>query len=115
MKNCIYVGNLPRESTEARLRSLFEAGGRVVGKVTVAMDKRTGRPRGFGFVEMESDEAAEATLKELAGAQLDGQALKLGTAYRAKKGSGTGRAEYEESYGNWGSQRGGSDRGRGRR
>ena len=115
MKNCLYVGNLPRECTEDRLRSLVAACGYEIGKVTIAMDRRTVRSRGFGFVEMGSEQDAAATLQSLAGAQIDGQSLKLGIAYRPKMGSRSGRAEYEEEYGGRGPQRRGNSRGQGRR
>ena len=97
MKNCLYVGNLPPACTEEQLRALVENGGKAASKVTIAMDRRTKRSRGFGFVELASEEDAAAALQSLEGAEIDGRRLKLGTAYRAKKGTGTGRP-YEEEY-----------------
>jgi RNA recognition motif-containing protein len=114
MKNCLYVGNLPREITEERLRALVETGGKPATKVTIALDKRTKRSRGFAFVELESEEAVTAIVRDLEGTELDGRRLKLGTAYRGKKGAGSGR-EYEEEYTSRGSHGGGRfGKGRGR-
>ncbi|MCL5958007.1 MAG: RNA-binding protein, partial [Chloroflexi bacterium] len=54
----LYVGNLPYGATEEGLRQVFSQAGPVVS-VTLPMDRATGRPRGFGFVEMESSADAE--------------------------------------------------------
>ena len=54
MGNRLYVGNLSFDSTEDSIRTAFSADGRTVSEVTVMMDRETGRPRGFGFVEMGS-------------------------------------------------------------
>ncbi len=75
----LYVGNLSYDTSEAGLRTLFEAHGDVVS-VALVTDRETGRPRGFGFVEMGSPEQAEAAKTAIDGVQLDGRALKVDTA-----------------------------------
>jgi len=71
----IYVGNLSFNSNEQSLRSLFEQYG-TVHSAKVITDRETGRSRGFGFVEMDSD-ASDAAIQALNGAELDGRALKV--------------------------------------
>lgn len=73
MSTNIYVGNLPFSATEDEVRDLFGAYGEV-SSVNLITDRETGRPRGFGFVEMESggEEAIEAlNQKELGGRRLN--------------------------------------------
>jgi len=74
----IYVGNLPFSATEDEVRSMFEAHGQVHA-VRLIEDRYTGRPRGFGFVEMD-DEAAEAAIQALDGAELGGRSMKVNEA-----------------------------------
>jgi RNA recognition motif-containing protein len=74
----IYVGNLSYDSTEQGIRNLFEQYG-TVHTVKLIEDRETGRPRGFGFVEMEPQEAGVA-IQALNGADLDGRALKVNEA-----------------------------------
>ena len=74
----IYVGNLSYDSTEQSIRTLFEQHG-TVESVNVIEDRQTGRPRGFGFVEMDA-EGAKAAISALNGAELDGRALKVNEA-----------------------------------
>ena len=78
MATNIYVGNLSYDSNEQSLRDLFEQYG-AVHSVKMIEDRETGRPRGFGFVEMESD-GAQAAIQALNGADLDGRALKVNEA-----------------------------------
>ena len=72
MKN-IFVGNLSYSATESSIRSLFEAYGTV-------MDRETGRPRGFGFVEMSRDSDADRAIAQLNGREVDGRALNVNEA-----------------------------------
>ena len=65
MKN-LYVGNLPHSTTEAELRSIFEAHG-AVEKITLVTDRDTGRSRGFGFVEMTNASEADKAIAALNG------------------------------------------------
>ncbi|MBL4587944.1 hypothetical protein JKY79_01225 [Candidatus Babeliales bacterium] len=78
MKN-IYVGNLPRTATEASLKDLFVTFGEV-GAVKLIKDRYTGEPRGFGFVEMSDDAAADAAVNELNGHNLEGSSLRINEA-----------------------------------
>ncbi|MBI4322635.1 MAG: RNA-binding protein [Chloroflexi bacterium] len=71
----LYVGNLPYSATEEVLRRLFSQVG-TVASVTLPMDRATGRPRGFGFVEMESADAEEA-VRKFDGYQLDNRSIRV--------------------------------------
>ena len=79
MAKNIYVGNLPFSVTEADFRAMFEEHG-AVSSANLIMDRDTGRPRGFGFVEMDDDSQAQAAMDALNGADLDGRALKVNEA-----------------------------------
>ena len=74
----LYVGNLPFSATEDAVRTLFAAHG-AVEKVSLINDRDTGRPRGFGFIEMSSDDATRA-MQALNGQDFDGRALKINEA-----------------------------------
>ncbi len=74
----IYVGNLSFDSSEQSIRQLFERYG-AVQSVKLIEDRETGRPRGFGFVEMDSG-AAQAAIQALNGVDLDGRSLKVNEA-----------------------------------
>ncbi len=74
----IYVGNLPFSASEDDVRSLFEAHGSVDG-VKLITDRETGRPRGFGFVEMDSI-AAEKAIEALNGTEMNGRSLRINEA-----------------------------------
>ena len=74
----IYVGNLPWSSTEEEVRTAFEAFGEVYS-VKLISDRETGRPRGFGFVEMEDQGALEA-IEKMDGADFGGRTLKVNEA-----------------------------------
>lgn len=78
MSKNIYVGNLPWSSTEEEVRAAFEAYGEV-SSVKLIEDRETGRPRGFGFVEMDDAGAAEA-IKNLDGQDFGGRNLKVNEA-----------------------------------
>jgi RNA recognition motif-containing protein len=75
----LYVGNLSFESTEEDVRQAFSAFGEV-SSVHVVTDRDTGRPRGFGFVEMADSDAAEQAIQSLNGSQLSGRALTVNEA-----------------------------------
>jgi cold-inducible RNA-binding protein len=74
----LYVGNLPFTATEEAIRTLFAPHG-TVEKISLISDRDTGRPRGFGFVEMSSSDAS-AAMQALNGKELDGRALKINEA-----------------------------------
>jgi RNA recognition motif-containing protein len=84
----LYVGNLSFQSTEDEVRSAFAAFG-TVQSVAMIMDRETGRPRGFAFVEMASEAEANAAVKGMDGANLGGRNLKVNIA-RPREGGGGG-------------------------
>ena len=75
----IFVGNLAYTATDHDLRQLFEQYG-VVDKVNLITDRDTGRPRGFGFVEMPDSQAARAAIQGLQGKELGGRAITVNEA-----------------------------------
>jgi RNA recognition motif-containing protein len=78
MKN-IYVGNLAFSTTEAELRTIFEAHG-AVEKITLMTERDTGRSRGFGFVEMANANEADKAIAALNGSDLSGRTLTINEA-----------------------------------
>jgi hypothetical protein len=84
----MYVGNLPFSMDESAVRALFEKHG-AVQSVALINDRDTGRPRGFGFVEMASADAARA-MQALNGHDVDGRALKVNEAQERTGGGGGG-------------------------
>ncbi|MBI2002557.1 MAG: RNA-binding protein [candidate division NC10 bacterium] len=76
----LYVGNLPFDTDESQLRTLFQEGGRQVSEVKIITDRDTGRPRGFAFVEMASQADAEAAISALNGRDFGGRALTVNEA-----------------------------------
>lgn len=80
----LYVGNLPFSATDESLRALFSKHG-TVEKVSLITDRETGRPRGFGFVEMSSADAARA-IQALNGADFGGRPLKVNEAQDRPRG-----------------------------
>jgi cold-inducible RNA-binding protein len=90
MSRKLYVGNLPYETGEAELQSLFARAG-TVETVTVMRDMATGRARGFAFVEMGSDDEAQKAISELNEYQLGGRGLTVNEARpKAAPGGGAG-------------------------
>ena len=90
----IYVGNLPWSMTSATLESLFSAHG-TVNSAEVISDRETGRSRGFGFVEMDSDDACQQAIEALNGSEVDGRPLTVNEAReRAPRSGGGGRGRY---------------------
>lgn len=75
----IYVGNLSFNSDDEGLRKVFAEFGDVAS-AKVVMDRETGRSRGFGFVEMDSSDEANAAIKALDGVELDGRNLRVNEA-----------------------------------
>lgn len=118
MKN-LFVGNMSFQTTEGDLRALFEPFGQVA-RVHIAMDRETGRSRGFAFVEMPNDAEAAAAMQGLDGKDLGGRNLKVNEARpkeassgpRGPRGGGPG-GDRGGSGGNRGGERGGGG-GRGR-
>jgi RNA recognition motif-containing protein len=85
----LYVGNLPYEIGESELQQLFASAGSVES-ATVMRDQATGRGRGFGFVEMSTDEEAQHAVTTLNGAQVGGRNLTVNEARPKPTGSGGG-------------------------
>ena len=79
MAKKLYVGGLSYNTTEATLRQTFAAAG-TVETATIIMDKMTGRSKGFGFVEMASDEEAKKAIETINGTELDGRSLTVNEA-----------------------------------
>jgi len=92
MKN-IYVGNLDFGATEESVRVLFEAYG-AVERVSLVTDRDTGRPRGFGFVEMTNAGEADRAIAGLNGTNLGGRAITVNEARpKTERGGGGGPRE----------------------
>lgn len=110
----LYVGNLTYDVTNSKLEELFSAHG-TVESAQVIMDRDTGRSKGFGFVEMKTDQEAQAAISSMNGTMVDGRALTVNEAKpREDRGGGGGRGGYGGGGGGSGG-RGGYGGGGGRR
>ena len=90
MSTKLYVGNLPYETTESDLQSLFEAAGQVAS-INIVRDRATGQARGFAFVEMSDTESARKAISELDKHQYGGRSLTVNEAKpMAPRGDGGG-------------------------
>jgi RNA recognition motif-containing protein len=108
MGNRIYVGNLSYSTAKADLEAAFAAVGEVQ-EVALPTDRETGQPRGFAFVTMGSDAAAQAAIEQLNGMMLDGRPLRVNEAQeRQQRGGGGGGGG---GYGRGGGGGGGGGRG----
>jgi len=85
----LYVGNLPFSATEDAVRTLFASHG-TVEKVSLIADRDTGRPRGFGFVEMSNSDASRA-MQALNGQDMDGRPLRINEAQDKPRSAGNSR------------------------
>ena len=85
----LYVGNLPFTATDEGVRALFSKHG-TVEKVSLITDRDTGRPRGFGFVEMSNSDASRA-MQALNGTDFDGRTLKVNEAQERERSGGGSR------------------------
>ena len=113
MAKKLYVGNLSYDTTDSDLRELFEEHG-TVESAQVIMDRDSGRSKGFGFVEMSSDQEAQAAIDALNGQEVNGRALTVNEAKpREDRGGGRGRGGYGGGGGRGGGGRGGGGRGGG--
>jgi len=92
----LYVGNLTYQTSDSDLQQLFEPHGTVVS-AQVIMDRDTGRSKGFGFVEMGSDQEAQAAIAALNGHEIEGRALTVNEARPKPEGGGGrgGRGGYD--------------------
>jgi cold-inducible RNA-binding protein len=89
MSTRLFVGNLPFSMTEDSLKALFEIAG-PVAMVRIVIDRETGRPKGFGFVEFEQPEAATTAIAEFSGRTIAGRALVVSEA-RPREAAGAPR------------------------
>ena len=86
----LYVGNLSFDTTSNELQTLFAQAG-TVENVSLIEDRETGRSRGFGFVEMQTNEEGAAAISQFNGKDLGGRALKVNEAKpRENRGNGNG-------------------------
>jgi RNA recognition motif-containing protein len=111
----LYVGNLAYGVGDSALEQMFAPHG-TVRSAQVVLDRETGRSRGFGFVEMSSEEEAQAAIAALNGKEVDGRALTVNEA-RSKEGAGGGGRGGRGGFGGGGGRggRGGSGGGDRRR
>lgn len=114
----LYVGNLPYSITEEEVRALFAEVGSVTS-VTLITDRATGHPKGFGFVEMETDQAAQEAIAKLNGHEIQQRALNVSEARplteRSGGGFGGGSRGGDRGGSRGGSRGGGGDQDRGSR
>jgi RNA recognition motif-containing protein len=113
----LYVGNLPYSATEDGLKTHFSSAGSVAS-VKIIIDSETGRSKGFGFVEMESDDGAQSAVSQLDGQEYEGRSLRVSEAKpqperesRGGGGGGFGGGRSGGGFGGGGGNRGGGDRG----
>jgi cold-inducible RNA-binding protein len=111
----LYVGNLPYNTSDSELEALFETYGSVQS-AQVIVDRDTGRSKGFGFVEMSSDDAAQAAIDALNGHDINGRELTVNEARpredRGGGGGGGGRGGGGRGGGGYGGGGGGGGGGR---
>ena len=106
----LYVGNLSYNVTEPELREVFAENGRNVVEVKIVMDRDTGRPRGFAFVEMGSDNEASQAIQTLTGREVQGRAINVSEARERTPRAGGGGGGYGGG-GGGGGEGGGGGRG----
>ena len=99
----LYIGNLPFTASEDEIKEAFGAHG-TVHSVALIMDRETGRPRGFGFIEMD-DDAISNVIQALDGKEMGGRALKVNEAQDKPRGGGGGGGGYGGGGGNRGGDR----------
>lgn len=101
MSKKLYVGNLSYDVSESQLREMFDPYG-VVQSAQLITDRDTGRSKGFGFVEMGSDQEAKAAIDGMSGQMMDGRALTVNEAKpkESRGGSSGGRGGYGGGGGN---------------
>ncbi|MFQ5877046.1 MAG: RNA recognition motif domain-containing protein [Acidobacteriota bacterium] len=92
MSRKLFVGNLSFETGDADLKELFSRSGRCES-ASVVRDRATGRSRGFGFVEMSSDDEAHGAIAQLDGSELQGRTISVSEA-RERSGGRTGRGSW---------------------
>jgi RNA recognition motif-containing protein len=93
MSRKLYVGNLPYDTSEQDLQTLFAQSG-TVDSINVMRDASTGRARGFAFVEMATDEEAQAAIRALSDTSFGGRQLTVNEARPKSEGGGGGGGGY---------------------
>ncbi|HVA95140.1 MAG TPA: RNA-binding protein [Candidatus Dormibacteraeota bacterium] len=86
----LYVGNLPFQATEEQINTLFSQTGVTAANVTLVRDRFSGQPRGFGFVEVNSDEEADRAIQALNGQDFMGRNIVVNEARPPREGGGGG-------------------------
>ena len=124
MATKLYVGNLPYSAKEESLKEHFSSAGSVAS-VKIIIDRETGRSKGFGFVEMDSDDGAQSAVSQLDGQEFEGRSLRVSEAKpqpeRESRGGGFGGGGGRGGFGGGGNRDGGGrggfggNRGGGRR
>ena len=111
MTKKLYVGNLPYNTTETELRALFEQVGEIAD-ATVITDRETGRSKGFGFVEMVTEEGAQEAIRRFNGFSMGSRPLTVNEARprEERSGGGGGRRGDGGGYGGGDRDRRGDDR-----
>ena len=112
MNRKLFVGNLSFNTEERTLQDLFAQAG-PVSSVRVMRDMATGRARGFGFVEMETEEAATAAIEKFNNTELDGRRIAVNEARPMVPGGGGGGGRFNRGGGGGGGDRGGYGGGNG--
>jgi cold-inducible RNA-binding protein len=108
----LYVGNLPFQATEEQVSSLFSQTGVTTANVTLVRDRFSGQPRGFGFVEVNSDDEADRAIQGLNGQDFMGRKIVVNEARPPREGGGGGgRGRGGFGGGRGGGGGGGRDRG----
>lgn len=110
MATKLYVGNLPYSAKEESLKEHFSSAGSVAS-VKIIIDRETGRSKGFGFVEMDSDDGAQAAVSQLDGQEFEGRSLRVSEAKpqpeRTGGGGGFGGGGSRGGFGGGGNRDGG--------
>lgn len=100
----LYVGNLPYSVNQAKLEEIFSPFGTITS-ASVITDKFSGRSKGFGFVEFDSDDAAKEAIAKLDGTEIDGRAMRVNEAKPREESAP--RSSFGGSRGGFGGGRGG--------
>ena len=97
MEKRLFVGNLPYSVSDEDLEASFADHGTVVSAVVIR-DRDSGRSRGFGFVEMESEEMAEAAVQAMDGSEIDGRRLRVNEAQPKSESRQQRRSDFGERW-----------------
>ena len=111
MSKKLYIGNLPYSVTDTALRELFTPLGEV-SSVSIITDRDSGRSKGFGFVEMETEAAAQQAITQLSGKTMDDRAITVAEARPQADRGGGGRGGFGGGRGDYGGGRSGGRGGR---